>query len=886
MRNTAQHFKTPAMKYRPRLRFWWPGGYVAHHLAELDRELMLIAQAGFGGVEISDVYDAVPDEGCDELQPDKYGFTSENWKISVKQALKSARNYGLSVDLTVGPHWPATTNEATPNETGTAKELVYGSCLFSETIRSGTALEDICPPHYQTSSSMTDGSPVLNKLIALYIAEEVEHSEVIMPPPVPWGDSYTVISDKITFDSLRDISDIVKNGSLICDVVPEYSDNVLIAVYQRGTGQRANMFLMGNPNRPDVMAPFAYVVDHFAPQGAELIKQLWEKHFLNDKEFVALLKETGDCFFEDSLELQSVGHWTDNMLTEFKQRRGYSLKPYLPFVLGINQDKGLGIESLSFQVEPEHSERIRRLRHDYFLVLNELYQDYHLKIIKEWAHTLGMKYRAQPYGWAIDSAGISAELDITEGESLGFGEDGIDSFRMLAAGRDFGGLEVLSDEAGAYFGQGYATPLPQLLTTLYKNYMGGVNQTFWHGFPFKYAPAARWPGFSAFSPMLGGRGFAESWGERQPVWQHMDLYTTCLARVQQILRYGRNQVDVLLYQAGHNASENKKAAYGDDLTKLGYRYQVMTEGLFDKQSTVHDRRLVVKGGSYSLLLMPAEAVLTDAAAAKLKAWEKAGLPVVRVHERADVTKITEILGESIFANASGDLYTYRRVDEEHDFIICYNQGPGSVPLNGLFRSHRLTEWQPWSGIIQKPSDPLLRAGELRIFAVGTGQTAMIEQEYRTVSLAKQSWRLVLEKWEMVDPRQTDTRKTIIERELDRLVAWTDIEGLEHCSGIGRYRTTFMVDGSAPDQLIIPGISGSMTVSLNGHPVAGNPLTGCFDLDKATQPGENELEITIGSTLNNYLNDCPLTDFYSRLPQQKYGITEDVLLLYSLPKRII
>lgn len=72
--------------------------------------------------------------------------------------------------------------------------------------------------------------------------------------------------------------------------------------------------------------------------------------------------------------------------------KGYSIKPFLPFVLGINQDQGLGLYSCSFQVEDEYNEKIRQLRHDYFRVLNELYQDYHLKVIKAWANMLDMKY--------------------------------------------------------------------------------------------------------------------------------------------------------------------------------------------------------------------------------------------------------------------------------------------------------------------------------------------------------------------------------------------------------------------------------------------------------------------------------------------------------------
>lgn|GEM_PF-6688812 len=879
MNKIEERFKKPTNDSRPRLRYWWPGGYVANYLEELDSEMKEISEAGFGGVEISDVYDAISEKDAQVLDPKKYGFTSDNWRISVKQALKSAKKYGLKVDLTIGPHWPASTNEADPNDFGTAKELVYGSYSFNGELPSGTIIESLCSPHYKTSEKRIDGGEITNKLIAVYTAAHIDHKEVEMPPAVPWEEAYTVISDEIRFDSLEEITAKVKEGRLSEAVGTTHSNSIIIAVFERGTGQRVNMFSMGSSARPDVMEPYAYVVDHFSIEGFKWIKSLWEKNFFSDPGFLELLQKVGDCFFEDSLELQSVGHWTTDMLEQFEQRMGYDIRPYLPFVLGINQDKGLGVESSSFQVEKESKNKIQELRHDYFEVLNQLYQEHHLQPLKKWANTLKMNYRAQPYGWAIDSAAAAAKLDAAEGESLGFGEDGNDAFRLLAAGRDFGGIKILSDEAGAYLFQGYATTLSQLFETLHKNYMAGVNQTYWHGIPFKYAPGAQWPGFSAFNPMLGGRGFAEPWGKRQPVWEYLPAYTSYLGRLHELLRHGKNNLDVLVYQAGHNASENKKIEIGDQLTKMGYRYQVMTEGLFSEPVTIKGRVLYTKGASYRSLVIPKEVALSEKVKKAIEEWTRQGLSVI-YQATAELEELVQILKVSDFKTDTGDLLTYQRSNEQHKFIFCYNQGAKSLSLSAFLHSYEVREWMPWTGEIATVRGAQLKAKDCRIFEVlGEGSAIVEELENAEVlSLKKHPWTLTLESWEMYSPENLVNKKTKRSKELSELSYWNKLNDFKNSSGVGTYKTVFDLKDQKPRGLHINSAAGSLLVRLNGQELQGNPLTGDYSLQHYSLTESFELEIVVGSTLNNYLNTSPLAEHYGEFPMQNYGI-EDVELRF-------
>lgn len=278
--------------------------------------------------------------------------------------------------------------------------------------------------------------------------------------------------------------------------------------------------------------------------------------------------------------------------------------------------------------------------------------------------------------------------------------------------------------------------------------------------------------------------------------------------------------------------------------------------------------------------MPADAEITNPMMTKLAKWESQGLPIVYIKTVADLSKAAEILGKSIFANESGDLYTYRRVGEECDFIVCYNQGEQHISLTALFEAYSILEWRPWTGKILQYHDSLLRAGELRIFEISPGKTEIVERKLESVSLAGQPWQLELEKWEMIAPDVLETKKTVIGHKLAALAPWTAVDGLECCSGVGRYKTTLAVKEAVPSLIYIPNITGSLLVTINGRKITGNPLTGYFGIDKEILQAENELEITIGSTLSNYLNNCPLTDFYSKFEPQTYGITDDVQLLYK------
>ena len=638
----AAGFANPGSEIKPKLRYWWPGAYVMENPDELVREIRSMAEAGYGGFEIADVWDSISNEDSHALDPEIYGYGTEKWNAAIKLALQTAKECGLKVDLTIGPHWPAVSNRITPNDEGAAKELAYGTAILGPGETIDGIVDEVLAPKSVTSPAMANGDEIENELIALQVVDLDEHSETVNE--TPWGTTVSTL-DKVDFDSMEQITPLVDTatGTVTWTAPENGGQKLVVATYQRGTGQRNNM-LYNNNEKEDVMSPDAYVVDHLDEQGAQLVIDFWEDTLLDD-EIIQLLADVGGAIFEDSLELRTVGYWTPDMLSEFESRMGYDLTPYLPYVLGVNGASTVEASSSSIQVtsDTEETSIVARVRADFQSVMDDLYLENHIEKLTDWAHSHGLEYRAQAYGLGIDSAKAGAVADIIEGESLAFGDDGLDAFRYLAAGRDMGGNTVMSDEAGAYFGGAYSTTWKQLLSTLNKNYAVGVNQMVIHGYAYAYAPGAQWPGFAAFSPGFGGRGFAEAWGDRQPTWDNMADISSYMARTQYVLQTGANKVDIAIYESERNAQEHLQNYTDPSLGQAGYTYQFFTDGLFELDSaSVSGGVLNADGPAYKAMVVRDEDCITLDVANKLLEYAKAGLPIVVIGDAPNRTVTNQV----------------------------------------------------------------------------------------------------------------------------------------------------------------------------------------------------------------------------------------------------
>jgi hypothetical protein len=579
-------FASPPRSTAPKFRWWWPNGQVSP--AELAREVDAVADAGFGGLEVADVHHS----GLVDLDVEHFGWGSPPWIAGLERALTQAARRGITLDLSMGPSWPAAVPTITPDSPAASQELAHGVV----TVPAGTTYAGPVP-----ASVLPAGKGVTRQTILA-----VQAARVVGTP--------TATVTTLDPSSVVDLTATVA-GTQITWTAPTDGPWVLLGYWLRGSGQE--------PEAGPHTSPTSYVVDHFSSTGLQASTGYWDRTILSSR-IRKLLKQAGGAFFEDSLEIETTSTiWTPVLLTEFRRQTGYELLPYLPAVLQLK-----GKYPFSFGTSVNN-----HLRDDVNTVLSNLYRDHHLLALKSWAHDLGMQLRVQPYGLSTDSLQFAGLLDIPEGESLGF--KNLDDYRVLSGGRDLAGHSLLSCEAICYANGAYSTTWGKALQTIGSFYAGGVNQTVIHGFAYADAPGATWPGFAAFSPYnVTGIGYGEAWGPRQPTWAHMSDVAGYLSRSQLALRTGAARYDVLFYrQKGYSSTGIGAPWATNDGIPIGWTHSFATDAAL-ADVTVKGRRLAPNGPAFKALVLGPdqfngnEFAISTEGATRLLGYARAGLPIV------------------------------------------------------------------------------------------------------------------------------------------------------------------------------------------------------------------------------------------------------------------
>ncbi|MFK0172134.1 glycosyl hydrolase [Streptomyces sp. NPDC090306] len=580
----------PAAAVRPKFRWWWPDGLVDP--AEIAREIDQMADAGFGGAEIAAVHHSVTDSSV--LDTAHHGWGSGPWRDGVAAALRQAARRGLTVDLTLGPSWPVAVPGVTPDDDAAVKELAYGKA----TLTAGAAFDGPVPaPVYAAASGVS-----VQKLFAVQAARV--------------NTAYS--SGKATgldAASVTDLTSKVSGGNLAW-TPPDSGTWVVLSYWLRGSGQQ--------PEAGPHSSPAAYVVDHFSAAGTAAVTRYWDDVIITPT-LRKLLKAAGGAFFEDSVELETKGlQWTPALPDAFLQHTGRPLLPYLPAIVLDNSN----------QIFAFDAQLTQEIRHDFWETVSGLFNEHHVRALRDWAHSHGMKHRAQPYGLQTDAIASATILDIPEGESLGF--KNLDDYRCLAGGRDMAGNRILSCEAGAYAGGAYNTTWDKFLRTMGGAYAAGVNQTVIHGFSYANLPGVSWPGYAAFSPYGGAPGYGESWGPRQPTWRHVPDIADYLARVHKVLQSGVARADIAVFrQTGYTATGIGASWLTSTGIPLGWTHQFLSGPTLDLPNAhVSGKRLAPDGPAYKALFLEGDffygsnPTLAVADARTLLKFAKAGLPTV------------------------------------------------------------------------------------------------------------------------------------------------------------------------------------------------------------------------------------------------------------------
>lgn len=863
----------PPVAFRPRIRWWWPGGAVDP--VEIRREVDSLADAGFGGFEIADVRDGQ----TVATNPATQGWASPAWVAGVEAALDAAARRGMTVDLTLGPHWPTGIPGVMPDDDAASKELVHGAAV----VPAGAVFRGPVPPPLLVKPSgempvTNENPPVTPRLIALQAMRVVS------------ADGKAVVLDP---GSLVELTAHVVDGKLEWQA-PAGGEWRLLAFWMRGTAQIQNMFAM-NRKASMLADPKPYVIDIYGKAAAKALTEYWERHLLPPRTR-ELLRQAGGAFFEDSLEMSAACNWTPDLLAEFAARRGYRLEPYLALLPSTRM-------TLNEAISGRHAPALyllqgvdrERVRHDFDRTLAEMYDDYRVRAVGEWAHSLGMKFRVQVVGSNVNS-GVSATLaDIPEGDN---GND-LHGWRHFAAGRDIGGKRVLSDEAGTFVGgSANVANWRDLLYMLQRDYSAGVNQAVIHGMSYADGPGAAWPGFSAFGHAIGN-----DWGLRDPTWTVAEDIAAYIARLQWVLQQGVARTDVAVVRQPLRSLK---------LLRAGYTWQYPAMELFERPDMVaRDGVLLPEGPAYrALVLNRVEA--TDAAVAKRwLALAEAGLPVVVVGEaparargwkdaaHAD-TAVRESMAALLRHPRVRQVSTGREVSAAlaalgvapslgfADRGIVWGVRRQAAAANWYFllngdeqatqQEVRLTgkgtpyAFDPWSGTysvapgwrrdgaqVVVPLD--LARDEVAIYLVTESPPVCMAAVPPALSGALPApreltqWSLEVEDWQKGATAST-TNRVRFAVPLDALKPWSAIDGLRPVSGVGRYRSVLKLpqwNSHLGAWLELGNVGGTARVTVNGTRL---PPVSVFrqrvEVGALLRAGTNLIEVMVATNLNNRL----------------------------------
>jgi hypothetical protein len=479
-------FKEPVMASRPFVRWWWNGDKIEK--LELARELRMLKDAGFGGVEINPI--AFPERTAD-MGIASIDWLSPEWLELLRFTLGEAASLGMTCDLIVGSGWPFGAPWLAADERSRVR--VISAIKLEGPVDHEAVVADIIKDAYPAISAPFAGR--VSKLISLHL----------VPSPL---------------NSLDDVKEIlVETGKETYRIaVPSGSHQLYGLVEFDGFSEVIN-------GAPGADGP---VLNHYHQAAVE-------KYLRRMSDAIGPLAASIRCFFTDSLELEGA-NWCEDMEAEFLNRRGYELKPYLPFILyktgamGNNIDPEYGVK---------HGEVFRqltgRVRFDFDQTKTELLRERFVAPFLAWCNSNKVLSRMQAYGRGYDPLDGSYGVDIPECETWirnGLGtEMSEEDYRVgraytminkyVSSAAHLQGKKMISCEEMTNIDRVFNETLELLKAGADQSVISGVTHAVFHGFNYS-PPEAAFPGWVRYGTYFS---------ERNPWWPWLSRLTTYRARL-------------------------------------------------------------------------------------------------------------------------------------------------------------------------------------------------------------------------------------------------------------------------------------------------------------------------------------------------------------------
>ncbi|HSC55104.1 MAG TPA: glycosyl hydrolase [Phnomibacter sp.] len=484
---------TPTSK--PWTRWWWQGSSVNEK--DLTAAMLQYQQAGLGGLELTPIY------GVQGQEKNFIDFLSPRWMQMLDYTLKEGKRLGLGIDMATGTGWPFGGPWITDKES--SKYVAYKNYTLNGGEKLNQKIEYIQEPFVRTANGKSLSVDALKDPVnanANLQALAIDQVRFKKPLPLQLLMAYDENGKGTDITSLVDA-----NGNLNW-TAPAGKYN-LYALFLGWHGKMVERAAPGGEGN---------VIDHFDENAIQ--------HYLAyfDKAFAGHDVSGINSFFNDSYEVDDArgqGDWTPAFFAEFKKRRGYDLKQFLPQFFSTNNDA-------------THL----RLLYDYRLTISELLLEHFTVKWKEWAAKKGATIRNQSHGSPANILDLYGTIDIPETEGLE-----LLRIKFAPSASNILGKKYASAEAATWLKDHFQASLSDVKKSLDRYFLGGVNHVFYHG--TNYSPQnAVWPGWQFYA--------AVEFNPSNPFWGHFKTLNQYVTRAQSFLQQGVIDNDVLVYFPIHD----------------------------------------------------------------------------------------------------------------------------------------------------------------------------------------------------------------------------------------------------------------------------------------------------------------------------------------------
>jgi hypothetical protein len=639
MQDLRKNFLHPPDSAKSSCYWWWFNGLVDKEGITRDLEeyrdkgmgevLLVNSAGGLGGV----------------TYPQGAKLFSEEWKELYRHAMKEAKRLKIGVGVNLCSGWDMGGPWITPELSGRwylqSEMEVNGPGKFSGKLPlpgNRVGYDNVFnPPGYKEYIDLPlekldfrDTSIVaipadcgkISGERAKVLAAKTNHKDasnfilavdVMKPVLQPW---YDEPSDRaVPVNRVIDITDkIDKDGYLNWDV-PAGKWKV-IRTGHRMTGSR---LMIAQPEADGLS------VDWFDRKGVDLQFAKWGRMLIDE---AAKVGNKPIYFCDDSFE-DGFPNWTANILTHFKNYRGYDAAPYLPVLSGYLVSS---------------AEISDRFLNDYRKTLGDLMADEHYKHFADLCHAEGMMVQNESAGPSRSGTicmdglknlgrsdfpmgefwlGPNHEDESTLTDDKAYGVSRLDKgqnkvTKMVASAAHIYGKTTVSAEAFTTMRHWLDYP-GSLKQALDRAYCEGVNRIAIHtstaSRPKDGKPGYEYGAGTHFNPNV-------TW------WEKSGAFFDYVARCQYLLRLGRFVADVLFYN-GDVAPNLVAQKHIDPGLGRGYDYDVCNEEvLLTRVSTKYGRIVLPNGMNYAVLVLPDNTRMPLKVLRKISELVKAGATVI------------------------------------------------------------------------------------------------------------------------------------------------------------------------------------------------------------------------------------------------------------------